>query len=452
MARVSIEEALDDCLQRLPHEGLDACLRRYPQYADELRGLLQLGTMVSRTSVTTVLSNEARQRMRAQLFQPPAPTTANPKVTSPAVAQPTRALPLPATSLRPIAALFSRPLVRVALALIVLVVLFLGGGAASAHAAPGDALYPVKRFYEGMRYTFSLSNSDKANAQLDFASARLDEMVALVQRKTQIDGDLLTDLAANISYCSDQLNSTNFSAKQQLASSFATILQREQQVLGAVSSDVATNAQPQFTTARQSIAQYYRTVTQFAPNVPPLAIPTGLPGVNSNPTPSLPAAQDTATPMPVVATPSPTVILTDTATPNTTATALPSATASPDSTHVRHVAPTDTPLPTTPRPHITATPLPPRPTPTATHLPIPIQTPTPVKLKPTPPPKPTLPRPTVVVPPPTPIPTVVSGDTKGGKGHGNGSGNGNGNGQGGNGGGNGNRHGNGNGGNGGDGG
>ncbi len=459
MAKVSIDEALDDCLQRLPHEGLDACLRRYPEYADELRGLLQVGVMVSRTSAATVLSDEARQRMRAQLFKPAPALTANPVVPDQA-AQPTRVLPLPTTQLRPMGrgALFSHPLVRAALVLLILAALFLGGSAASAHTSPGDALYPVKRLYEGIRYTFSLSDSDKANARLDFASARLDEMEALVQSKGTIDADLLTDLTGNVSYCSDELNSSSFSAKQQLASAFGTLLQREQQVLGAVSSEVSANAQSLYTMAKQSIVPYYKTVTRYAPTVPPLANPVGLPTTVPGVTPGLPTVQNTATVLPNGATPSDTVVLTGTATvptniPTNTPTVLPTNTVQPSLTNAaqpsptnagRHNGPTNTPLPTTPRPRTSDTPLPAYLSPTPTNLPAPTATHPPIKLRPTPTFKPTF-LPTVIVPP-TPNPTTImppivrptatagtagSKDSKGkGKGKGDG---GDGNGQGGNG-------------------
>jgi Domain of unknown function (DUF5667) len=404
MGRISIEEALDDCLQRLTSEGLDACLRRYPQYADELRGLLQLSMRVSRTGAATVLSNEVRARMRAQLFKPAQATIANPVVPA-AGAQPIRTIPtlplLPAAR----GSLFSRPLARAALVLLVLAALFIGGEVASARARSGQVLYPVKRFYEGVRTTFSFNPNDQANARLDFANTRLDEIEDIFAQKGTIDASTLTDLASNISYCTDQLKSSSFSDKQRLASAFGAALQREQQVLRSVSSAVATDARPLYKTAQDSITNDYQVATQYAPSLPPLTAPIGTPTASPAATPSPPAT--TASPTALSSSPTPTGAATATATPAITNTpaAQPSATskAQPSATSTGQPKPSATPTRVKPQAQPSDTPLPLQPNPTSTHPPRSPMTPTPrlLKLTATPPP----PRATFSPPPPSGAPS-----------------------------------------------
>ncbi|PZS02900.1 MAG: hypothetical protein DLM69_03510 [Candidatus Chloroheliales bacterium] len=350
---------------------------------------------VSRANAAIVLSNAARERMRAQLFKSAPIITANPTVPARAAAA-----PLPATPLHPAArgALFNHPLARAALVLLVLAALFVGVGAAAARTVPGDTLYPVKRLYEGIRVQFSFNDYDKATAHLDFVSTRLDEIEALFQHKTTIGTDLFTDLDDNVSYCTAELNSSSFSRKQQLASALGAALQREQQVLTSVSSGVATDARQSFKTALDRINSDYRVATQYAPSLPPLATPVG--------TPALPAAE--ASPTPLLGGPTPTGAATATDTPAITNTPTITATSTPQPSATSTLPPSATSIP---RPKPSNTPQPPyptptaldRPSPTATDAPKPPETPTPFMLKPTATPVPPRFKPT-----PTPAPAVPS--------------------------------------------
>lgn len=82
-------------------------------------------------------------------------------------------------------ALFSSQIVFTTLTLILLVLVFLFGGAnmsAAAHAAlPGDALYPLKTGIEQTRLSVTNDPARQAELYLEFASRRLAEMSALVE-------------------------------------------------------------------------------------------------------------------------------------------------------------------------------------------------------------------------------------------------------------------------------
>ena len=433
MSKVSIEDALDDCWQRLPSEGLDASLRRYPEYADELRGLLQLSMMISRISATAMLSDESRERMRARLFKSVPATTDHPSLPIGLVATlvPLRTLPFPIMLPHPTAlgSLFSRALIRAVLIILVLAAMFVGASAASAHTVPGDALYPLKRLDEGIRYSISFNDEDKASARLDFASTRLDEMEALYQRGGMIDTALLTDLNGNVSYCIVQLKSDSFGTKQQLASAFGTVLQREQRVLGTVGSAVVPGAKLLYKTTQASITDDYQAAIQYAPTLAPLTSPPSPTTTSPGVIPTLPTTANHPTLLPTP--PTPAGVVDATVTPVSAAATL---VAPPSVTPVGVSEPTDPPTGATPQVKPSYTPLPRR---SPTPHPQPPTTPTLIEQTPAPRTTPPPPPPTSVPQPilsPTATPTDTAGDNNGqGNGNGHGRGHGSGNGHGGNG-------------------
>ncbi len=371
MSRVSLEDALDDCLKRLPTEGLDVCLRRYPQYAAELRDLLLVARQLTVTATPQTLSLDVRERVRARLFSaaPPSPPSVEP--------------------LRPdtrfdIGRFFrvgwSGLAMRAALMLLILIFAGWGATAASAHAVPGDLLYPVKRFSEGVRLDLSFTKRNQVDARLDFAAARLDEIETLFRRKAAIGSDLFADLDDNITYCTNQL-STDDPDRPQLAHQLAVIAQRGRSVLSSVSKAVAADAKSTYQRAQSSTTAAYDHAIKFTPPPPsptpalPLPSPTGL-----LPTATLPstlptvAATDTLT----VPSSSPTPAATVTATLVIT---MPTLLPTPLSTD--QLRPTPPPLftpPTTDTPslhHPTKTPTnTPTSTPTRTPTPLPAPHPT----------------------------------------------------------------------------
>src|SRR6476469_6406567 len=65
---LSIEDALDDCMRRLEHEGLEACLRRYPQYRAELEPLLRLSVNMHQTVARVAPRPAARAAIRQRVL------------------------------------------------------------------------------------------------------------------------------------------------------------------------------------------------------------------------------------------------------------------------------------------------------------------------------------------------------------------------------------------------
>ncbi len=160
-----IDLILDECLNEI-HAGratLADCLAKYPDQADELAPLLELG--VALNHVPEVQPSLAfQQATRARLMQLPQQTIRRER-------------------LRPALALFTLPHLKfAAVALVVLVALggFTGGAvAASSDSLPGSILYPVKRASEQVQLLLATDPASQADVHLQIANDRLNETVAL---------------------------------------------------------------------------------------------------------------------------------------------------------------------------------------------------------------------------------------------------------------------------------
>ncbi|HET7078908.1 MAG TPA: hypothetical protein VFM49_15850, partial [Chloroflexia bacterium] len=125
---LSIEDALDDCMRRLEHEGLEACLRRYPQYRAELEPLLRLSADMQRTVTRAEPRPVARAAIRQRVLAatqdtpavPPAPSRNGAAPTEPVVSLNGRRLVAVAPAARRPLQIVARPW-QVAAAVILLV-------------------------------------------------------------------------------------------------------------------------------------------------------------------------------------------------------------------------------------------------------------------------------------------------------------------------------------------
>ena len=175
--RHEVEAALDQCLERMRGgAAVETCLSRYPEYANELRPLLETVTQVGRV-LTPPASRTARaegqEQMRAALAK--------------RQEQRERLGPV-AFGLRQVlggllAALTSGGLARrpiwqsAVLSLVILI--FTGGGlalAASGYSLPGEALYPMKLARQELRVALTLDPADQTHLQNQFEAQRRQEV------------------------------------------------------------------------------------------------------------------------------------------------------------------------------------------------------------------------------------------------------------------------------------
>lgn len=156
-------EALEVCLNALETGvEIDAVLQLYPQFADELRPILEASVQARSLAVPTV-PTEAMQRGRARVLQHAAAMRAS---------RPTS---------RRRWSMFAFPRLAISLALAVAFLLS-GTGlvSASSGALPGDQLYPVKRSWEDLRLFFMFTPGGRAGLESEFEQERLNEIAKLL--------------------------------------------------------------------------------------------------------------------------------------------------------------------------------------------------------------------------------------------------------------------------------
>lgn len=165
---------LDECLDRLMFKGdtVEQCLADYPQYADELKPLLEASLVTSRIS-SLEPDREFKAKARNELF----------------------------AVLREAEKKRSRFLFRfgwqsrwAGVVTIIAVLLIAAGGTASASigSMPDDFLYPVKRATEQVQLAFTFTNLGKAEAYARMANRRVEEIIYLANANDTEEIEVLT--------------------------------------------------------------------------------------------------------------------------------------------------------------------------------------------------------------------------------------------------------------------
>ncbi len=153
MAELDLSNAFNDCVDHLAQgQSLDDCLRRYPQYASTLRPMLEAGLLVRRMHIqpADVLAAQTRVRRRFE----DALRAPQPKRTSPV-----------------------RRFIYALAAILIVAFISIGSLATvSQNSLPGDPLYGVKTFSEGLQQ--SLLDNDALEA--NFNQRRIQEIQQLL--------------------------------------------------------------------------------------------------------------------------------------------------------------------------------------------------------------------------------------------------------------------------------
>ena len=178
-----IELLLDICIEEM-HKGksIEECLAEYPQYASQLKPLLQLVKQIealpqpapSPEAISSTLINIGKEIAQLTI------TAETPVV---------RGKKRKTISFFNI---FQKPKLMWAFnaALILIVVLF-SVATISANSVPGDILYPVKLATEKVKFLLTFDSEKKAELRLTFSDKRLQEMIAVFQQSGKLDTTLL---------------------------------------------------------------------------------------------------------------------------------------------------------------------------------------------------------------------------------------------------------------------
>jgi hypothetical protein len=158
----NLYEVLEICLQEIEQGAdIDTVLFRYPEFAEELRPILEASEGARHMAVPAP-SAEVVRRNRARVLQRAAQlreTAAKPRAT------PRR---IWFTSLR-----------RVAVTLIVIALLFVSGTSlvrAASTTLPGDQLYPVKRTWEDVLLLFTFNSQQRETLEIEHENERHHEL------------------------------------------------------------------------------------------------------------------------------------------------------------------------------------------------------------------------------------------------------------------------------------
>jgi len=428
---MNLADALEHCLHDLEAGAtVDECVARYPEFAEELRPLLQTATAL-REAPHVAPSLNFKQATRQRILNPSPPAGS-------IVARDGRVRERPALPWwQRLGQLRLGPAVAGAMAAIIFLILLSGTVvSASGGSMPSSPLYPVKRLTERVQLAFTGDSIDQIGLHLRFAQRRIEEAVTVPTKAPALIGDYERELAASLRSLI-QLREEGVSPAR-LESLASVALAKQRATLGTAARTQLPEPTYQEAVAALDTVQgwvdglYPETVAGSQPTpTPEMASPTaGAPAVEPSETPEVvaPVTRPPQTPQPTTTSepPTPTEPSSGVLGESPTATA-PSATetlvpptpaASPTpvfspTASLTPVPPSPTPVPPSPTP-VPASPTPTPVPPTATDTPEPYPpaspTPTPVTPTPVPPtatdtPEPYPPvAPTATPAPPTPTP------------------------------------------------
>ena len=156
----NLSEVLEICLQDIEQgESIETVLFRYPEYADELRPILE-GSMNARSMASVAPSAEVVRRNRAKVLQH---------------ASQMRDTQSKSSSRR----IWFASLRRVAVTLAVVAMLFVSGTglvSAASTTLPGDNLYPVKRTWEDVLVFLTFNLQQREVLEIERENKRLHEL------------------------------------------------------------------------------------------------------------------------------------------------------------------------------------------------------------------------------------------------------------------------------------
>jgi uncharacterized membrane protein YgcG len=165
-------DILETCLQEIENGAdVDTVLFRYPEFAEELRPILETSTQAKLLAAGDP-SPYVIRRSRAKVLQ--------------------QAAQMREAQARPSYRLWSVPLRRAVVSLAVIAALFVSSTGlvqAASTTLPGDNLYPVKRTWEDVRVLLTFNTQEREALEVAHENERLDELndLFIVGRSAKVD-------------------------------------------------------------------------------------------------------------------------------------------------------------------------------------------------------------------------------------------------------------------------
>ncbi len=280
------DDILDRCLDniKLGRDVVESSLAPYPQYADQLRLMLEIVARVRSESLAP-LRPEPRALVKARLLERADQLAAQRKV----------------VTRRPI----TRPAwLRLMPAVIALVMIcsFAGWGVAtaSAYSLPGDMLYPIKRVSEQVTIALA-ATANRPELHVQFAQRRLDEFEALSVRGDFSQG-LVTEASNEIGEALTEVGQSKEPAQQTTLQSILQMADARQQALSVIAARAPATERASLQSALDVLsARRHQAADLLMENFPPAggrdstAVATAAPSETET---SSPEATSTATSIP----------------------------------------------------------------------------------------------------------------------------------------------------------
>jgi len=201
----NIELLLDNCIDEIRKgKSVDECLANYPQYANQLKPLLQLAEQIenlplpnpSFEALSSALINIGKEMEwdAATTEIPEAIVTSQRDVKGFAAPMKKRKSFSILSRRYPFGNVFRRPKLVWALSSFLFFAVIFGAVTVSANSVPGDILYPLKLVTEKVNFLLTFDSYGKAELRLNFSDKRLNELVEVFQQSNTLDTTLLKDM------------------------------------------------------------------------------------------------------------------------------------------------------------------------------------------------------------------------------------------------------------------
>ncbi|HBE02665.1 MAG TPA: hypothetical protein DC049_09330 [Spirochaetia bacterium] len=178
---MKIEDVFDNCLFDIQNGmQIDECLRKYPQYAEELKSLLELSGKIKKIPEPEYNSS-AFLAVLIKIGKASGKKNSLVKHMDPG-----RFF------------LFQNLFGRLASVILVVAALAWMPVKASAGSNPGDFFYPVKIFSEKIKLFLTIDKEDKIELHMVFADNRLKELLKIVSNREEPDQAILKDILDEI--------------------------------------------------------------------------------------------------------------------------------------------------------------------------------------------------------------------------------------------------------------
>jgi hypothetical protein len=316
--RHDLDTALDQCLVWLRNGmGIEDCLASYPEYANQLRPLLELAAQVGRV-IAPASSAAARAAGEQRMLTALAQRQERAASTNPVIWYLQRAMRTITASapgcLRPTSNLAIVSLFILSIAVGALTV------ATSTHSLPGDALYPVKTIAQQTRLFLTRDSETHRQLEEQFSAQQRRDVQSVLKAGHRVDVEFRGTL--------QRMDETLW-----VVEGLAVSLQDGTTILGRPYLGATIRVRGIVPGDGSLLATGLEVESEEMPVIPETVMPT-----------AISTLAPTATPTPT-ATPAPTSTPTPTTTPRSTSTPAPTSTPTPTitSTSTSTVAPTETP-------------------------------------------------------------------------------------------------------------